>query len=128
MTLEDIIQNKINDTDSIDDLALILKNLLAYHSVWEDGRLYSIRALVDRVEGLKIEIFHDEHPPPHFHVTANGISAMFTIKDCEEMKGNLDSRELRLVKWWYNKSRSKLIKVWNDTRPSDCPVGPIIES
>ena len=112
MNLEDIVQKRINESNSLEDLSLILKYLIAYHSVWTDGRLYSIRTLVDVVDGLKIEIYHNEHPPPHFHVKANGIDASFSIKECQFIVGKIGSREQMMVEWWYKKSRLKLIQFW----------------
>ena len=47
-------------------------------SVWEeDGKefLIEIRELVARVNGLKIEIHPNEHPPPHFHVKTPKVNA-----------------------------------------------------
>jgi Domain of unknown function (DUF4160) len=127
MTLEESIQFRINRTTSLNELVLILKYLLTYHSIWTDGSLYFIKALVESVDGLRIEIYHSEHPPPHFHVKANGINAAFTILDCKLIKGEISGREKMLVEWWYERSKSKLIKFWNDSRPSDCSVGPINE-
>ncbi|MGH8194068.1 MAG: DUF4160 domain-containing protein [Woeseiaceae bacterium] len=40
--------------------------------------------------GLKVEIFSDEHPPPHFRVKYSGETANYTIKDCTKINGGLD--------------------------------------
>ena len=128
MTLEEIIQKKIDESSSLNDLAFILKNLIANHSIWTDGRLYNIKALVGIVDSLRIEIYHNEHPPPHFHVRSNGINASFSILNCQLINGKIGNREHKLVEWWYARSRSKLIKFWNDSRPSDCSVGPITKT
>ena len=37
--------------------------------------------LVERVNGVKIEIFSNEHPPPHFHVKSPNIDASFAIEN-----------------------------------------------
>ena len=112
---------------SLEDLAIILDHLLSGgFSVWEDGSLYCIRQLVAKVEGLRIEIRPKEHAPPHFHVvTREGMNASFAIETGALLRGSLGGRELSLVQWWYARSRGTLIEVWNATRPSDCPVGPI---
>lgn len=127
MTLEELIESKLQESDSLDELGFILKNLIAYHSIDLNEKLYSIRALVDNVDGLKIEIFPNEHAPPHFHIRANGITAVFSIIDCSLIQGEIGSREYKMVQWWYRRSRKKLIEFWNNTRPSDCKVGPIVE-
>ncbi len=42
----------------------------------------SIEFLVDRLAGLRVEVFAREHPPPHFHVTCGGEFANYRIADC----------------------------------------------
>lgn len=74
------------------------------------------------LKGLKIEIFSNEHPPPHFRVTYNGKSANYKIKDCTKISGDLDIWD-RNIRKWHKKNKDILIITWNTTRPSDCPVG-----
>ncbi|UVT20815.1 MAG: DUF4160 domain-containing protein [Nitrospira sp.] len=78
--------------------------------------------LVDHLNGLRIEIFSNEHPPPHFRVRYAGETANFTIKDCRKLNGGLDKWE-RNIRAWHKVHKTCLIQVWNRTRPSDCPVG-----
>lgn len=96
-------------------------------SVWEeeDGTLIllEIRQLVARVNGLRIEIYSNEHPPPHFHVKSPNVDASFTIQDCKILNGEVSSGDLKKVQYWHNASKPFLINVWNSTRPSDCVVG-----
>lgn len=79
---------------------------------------------VARIEGLKIEIFANEHPPPHFRVKYQGSTANFTIAECRRMNGS--GQILRFeknVELWWSKNKKTLIETWNRLRPSDCPVG-----
>lgn len=79
---------------------------------------------VARIQGLKIEIFANEHPPPHFRVKYQGSTANFTISDCTRINGS--GQILRFeknVKHWWSTNKTKLIETWNRLRPSDCPVG-----
>ena len=48
----------------------------------DDGEeiLLENKELVARVNGLKIEIYSNEHPPPHFHVKSPNINASFSIE------------------------------------------------
>lgn len=68
--------------------------------MWTDGRLLNTRALVDAVGTLRIVIHLNEHPPPHFHVTGNGINASFAIDDCALLRADIGSRERQLVEYW----------------------------
>jgi hypothetical protein len=122
------IENKAKEASSLDELAESLHVLLnGNYSVWEDGTLYNIKQLVARYKGLKIEIYPNEHPPPHFHVKCGDISVSFSIENCELLEGKLDGRRTGLIEWWHKRTKEKLIETWNNTRPSDCPVGPIVQ-
>jgi hypothetical protein len=79
---------------------------------------------VDRVSGLKIEIFSNEHPPPHFRVKFQGSTANYRISDCQRINGSGEviRFEKNIIKWW-KKHKQKLISIWNERRPENCPVG-----
>jgi Domain of unknown function (DUF4160) len=131
--MDDELKGFVEKAQTIDDLAESLEALLNSGCVIridESGeqRLLYTRALVDNVNGLKIQIFADEHAPPHFHVTAPDIDAAFTIADCKLLRGQIDSKTQKLIIYWHKKSHEKLNEIWNRTRPSDCPVGPIKET
>ena len=88
----------------------------------DDGRRFLTEETVANLDGLKIQIFSNEHPPPHFRVEYAGETANFSIKDCSKLNGGL-TRWDRNIRRWHASHKSQLIEVWNRTRPSDCPVG-----
>lgn len=92
----------------------------------ENGTRYLIEVTVAHVGPVAVEIRLREHPPPHFHVTFGDEDARFSIIDCQRLPGvrGLERYENNIKVWW-KKNRDKLITKWNETRPSDCPVGPI---
>tara|TARA_R110001606_G_scaffold117232_4_gene246634 strand:+ start:5453 stop:5722 length:270 start_codon:yes stop_codon:yes gene_type:complete len=55
-----------------------------------DGNVFRMltEQTVARTQGLKIEIFANEHPPPHFRVIYQGSSANFQISNCGLMNGS----------------------------------------
>ena len=128
MTPNDLIEEKVASANDLaaatETLALLLSG---GYSVWTDGTLYNIKQLVARVNGLNIEVFAREHPPPHFHISGGGIDATFSLADCAYLKGRIGGRERALVEWWYQRSRSTLVRAWNESRPTNCPVGPMLE-
>ena len=81
-----------------------------------------LKALVSKIEGLKVEVFAREHPPPHFRVAANGETANYRIDDCTQLNGGL-RRHYRSIRKWHAQNQQTLIQTWNAMRPSDCPVG-----
>lgn len=82
------------------------------------------KQLIDRLAGLKIEIYPDEHPPPHFHVRSPEINASFAIEDCRLLTGRASASAIDKIKYWHKHSKPKLIEAWNSTRPTNCQVGP----
>jgi hypothetical protein len=114
---------------SLDDIALALECLLSGgYSVWPDGTLLETRHLVERVHGLQIHVYSRDHAPPHFHVLGGDIDAAFLVESGDYLKGRIDRRSLSFVEWWYKRSRPIIVRAWNDSRPSDCPVGPISDT
>jgi len=93
----------------------------------EDGSFYEVRHLVGQFKGLRIEIYSREHPPPQFHVSGGGLDATFSLIDGALLTGVVRPAQRRAIEYWYALSRPVLVKTWNETRPSDCPVGPIMD-
>jgi hypothetical protein len=97
-------------------------------SLWQGPMLdgSGIRLLtereVDRIGGLKVEVCSDEHPPPHFRVSYQGETANYRISDGTELNGGLD-RDSRNIRKWHAKNKALLVDEWNQSRPTDCPVG-----
>ena len=83
------------------------------------------RQLVERINSIKIEIYPNEHAPPHFHVRIDDVNASFAIEDCSYLGGELPSRHLKKIRMWYPHAKERLIKIWNETRPGDCQIGKI---
>ena|SRR5271156_4366709 len=127
MTVDDDKQfeSQIVEAKSLEELTLVLEKLLKGYAVWDDGTLCFIKRRVDEVEGMKIEIYSNEHSPPHFHVKSAGLDASFRIENCELINGSIGSRERKIIEWWHERCKTKLVSIWNETRPTNCPVGQI---
>ena len=119
-------EKRLASSESLDELAMVLEILLSGgYGVWEGNQIYNIRQLVDSINGLRIEIFSREHAPPHFHILKGDINATFSISDGHHLNGTIGNREKALVAWWFAHSQAKLVRIWNETRPTGCQVGPI---
>lgn len=94
----------------------------------QDGEefLIEIRQLVARVNGLKIEVYSNEHPPPHFHVKSPNVNASFSIESCELLEGNAENKDIKKIKFWHKQAKPILISAWNSTRPTNCTVGKYV--
>ncbi len=87
-----------------------------------------IKAYVASIGGLKIEIYPNEHTPPHFHVKSPKIDASFRIDNCECIEGKVSSGIYNIILYWYtNGAKALLIDKWNSTRPTNCVVGKYSE-
>ncbi len=113
------------EDDSLSDLklGLLMADIRSQESY--NSSVSPMKELVlDRIRAVKIEIFADEHPPPHFRVKYNETTANFNICDCMKTKGEIKPSHQKIIeKWWRKGGKQKLIDTWNRTRPSDCPVG-----
>lgn len=108
--------------DASDECIATLAKSFQHGPVMDDGRRLLEEQFVGHIQGLKVEIFSDEHPPPHFRVKYAGETANYAIRDCRQLNGGL-KRWYRTVKDWHSENKQALIDTWNRTRPSDCPVG-----
>lgn len=75
---------------------------------------------------MSFSVHPGEHPPPHFTVYYNGETASFEILTGKRLAGQkgLEKEEKKIQKC-YKENRCLIIKDWNRTRPSDCPVGKV---
>lgn len=82
------------------------------------------KVLVGRIDGLKVEIFANDHPPPHFRVKLQGSTANFRISDggCINGSGEVMRYQGNIARW-HQTNKQKLIDTWNRMRPTDCSVG-----
>ena len=95
----------------------------------DNGRELLFEQTIGYVNGVKVEIFANEHPPPHFRVKYQRSTANFSIRDCTLINGT--GQELRYeskIRDWWKDNKQKLIESWNQFRPTDCPVGQYIEN
>tara|TARA_R110002051_G_scaffold324773_2_gene423655 strand:+ start:41015 stop:41395 length:381 start_codon:yes stop_codon:yes gene_type:complete len=85
-----------------------------------------IKHMVMFVPGTKVEIFSDEHPPPHFHILHQEVNASFRIDNCELVDGfRPSSRLMKAIKKWHRENLCTFYYTWNRTRPADCQVGKL---
>jgi hypothetical protein len=92
----------------------------------DSGQRLLTEKQVERIGSLKIEVFSDEHPPPHFRVIYNGETANYAIADCSQLNGGLRKFRRNIVQW-HADNKQVLIDAWNKSRPTGCPVGEYVE-
>jgi len=114
------------ELDGLDEWAEWLESILhAPCAVIEDrGELVLVetRLRVIQLDGLRIEIYPNDHAPPHFHVKSPNVDACLTIEDCRKLRGTLSDADFRKIRYWHRHCKPVLVERWDSTRPTDCAV------
>ena len=63
-------------------------------------------------DGIKIEMYFDEHPPPHFHARCAEYIAQIGIKEVNVIKGYLPAGKLKQVREWAEQRQTLLAERW----------------
>ena len=50
--------------------------------------------------GIIIQMFFEDHGPPHVHAVYSGAKALVRISDGEIIRGQLPRKQAKLVKGW----------------------------
>jgi Domain of unknown function (DUF4160) len=111
--------------NDIERLGRMLNYIFANTVVLANGIVVEQRELLEKIGGLKIEIYPNEHPPPHFHVKSNDFNISIDILTGEILKGKLENNAAKKIKYYHMLHKAKLIEAWNRLRPTNCPVGKI---
>ncbi len=72
---------------------------------------------IEIVDGVKINIYPNEHPPAHFHAIYGEHEAMIRISDLEIEKGSLPNNQYRKIKQWAFDYRDALNEIFNQFNP-----------
>jgi hypothetical protein len=67
---------------------------------------------IARVGGIRIDMYHRDHNPPHFHAIDGDDEALFRIADLSILQGGLSSASERAVKVWASNHQSALALNW----------------
>jgi hypothetical protein len=73
---------------------------------------HSVMPVVSIFFGIVIRMYHDEHPPPHFHASYQGFSAFVRIADGEVIHGSLPKKAARIVRQWALDRHDALVANW----------------
>ena len=71
---------------------------------------------VSRFYGVINRIFHNDHPPPHFHAVYGEFEALIEIETLQILRSELPRRALALVLEWAAVRREPLRQAWGLAR------------
>jgi Domain of unknown function (DUF4160) len=64
------------------------------------------------VNGVRIEFYFDEHPPPHFHARYAEFIAQIDIATLDIIKGSLPKPQYQDVRQWASSRQEELMQAW----------------
>jgi len=71
--------------------------------------------------GILIQMFWNEHAPPHFHALYGEHEALIDLRDLHVMRGSLPRRAMALVLEWAADHRDELKEDWDLCRRLQAP-------
>ena len=79
---------------------------------------------ISRFFGITVQMYYNDHEPPHFHVRYAGQKALIEIATLGLLRGSLSPRALGLVTEWAALHREELAEDWNLAR-AEAELKPI---
>jgi hypothetical protein len=73
-------------------------------------------AEISRFYGIIIQMFGNDHNPPHFHAIFNEYRAIIEIETGEILKGILPGKQLKFIQVWTEIHKDELMKNFSDLR------------
>ena len=64
---------------------------------------------ISRFYGIAIQIYYNDHAPPHFHASYAGQNAVIDIETLSLIQGKLQARALGLVIEWASIHQAELL-------------------
>ncbi len=76
---------------------------------------------VSRFFGIVIQMYYDDHDPPHFHALYSGEEAQIAIDPIHVLQGRLLPRAVSLVIEWAALHQRELMENWQLARQDQKP-------
>jgi hypothetical protein len=73
------------------------------------------------VDGVKIQMFYDDHSPPHFHATIGGQEALVAIRTLDVIRGSLPPATQIRVLAWAREHQGALALNWIRCQSAEAP-------
>jgi hypothetical protein len=73
-------------------------------------------AEISRFYGIIIQMFGNDHNPPHFHAVFNEYRAIIEIESGEILKGIIPGKQLKYIQVWLDIHKNELMENFNNLR------------
>ena len=68
--------------------------------------------IISEFFGIKVQMYWEEHLPPHFHAEYSGNKVIIDIRKGTVIKGVFPFRQLKLILAWCEIHRDEIMKNW----------------
>lgn len=119
INLKERKNKKISDNSKFKiNIADLLEKHLNSNQVGPDGRVYKIKRFIASVGDLKIEVYPNDHYPPHFHIVSKQrkINARFNIETLDYINskiGKISSKDIKKIQNFF-KTTPQFLKLLKD--------------
>ena len=108
-------KNEIKDLVELEDLSKDLTESLESLRIWNDGRVYIIKGVIDSINDFKICIYPKDHNPPHFHVISkqkdmNARFNVYTLDFIDMKHGKISTDDIKKIKYHFLERRPKSLE------------------
>jgi hypothetical protein len=76
---------------------------------------------ISRFYGIVIQMFWNDHAPPHFHALYGDDEAVIGLEGLTILRGHLPGRAMNLVVEWASQHRAELEEDWELCRSRQMP-------
>lgn len=66
------------------------------------------------ISGVKIQLFFQDHAPPHFHTSIAEYKAIIKIATAEILEGELPRNKKKEILEWAIENKEVLMEIWNE--------------
>lgn len=73
---------------------------------------------IDRISGIRICVFSNDHPPPHLHAFYGEYEALIDIREGSVIAGELPRRKLREANAYQAENQEDLLETFYQLNPS----------
>ncbi len=71
--------------------------------------------------GIIVVMYHNDHPPPHFHAKYAEYKAKIAILDGAVIEGRMPTRALSLLEEWRSAHIEELMNCWAHVMAREAP-------
>ena len=69
------------------------------------------------IDGVKIECFSADHPPPHIHASYGEYEDLIIVSNSEIYAGDLPNKKRKIAVGYVRENKDDLLEIFNELNP-----------